>query len=405
MKRAHPLGVSSGKEAQQRFNPGKKLRSMLSEPRGGLHVLAVFPLALTCACAANAPRAALPVPAFGIDTGFAITADSFTTDQTARPSFEGFMDLPGASRLQRKIVRGRFLAPDRERWDGFRVFVRSAWRTDSAQISPIGEFSVALSDVTADSADLIVRATAKAPAYHTARIGVDARGSGLNAAIVLVPTHWTINAGTYTGTTVRITPRAVTTRGSDRSRFARFHRVDGNATWKSVGWRATDFPLALVFARDSTGPPVAPDDSAAFWRAVHLLETDLGAEFFRPAMLYEVIELDARVMVRIDPELHANGVTSVAWGPRANLYGVEVAFRSVMHLHDRGIVMHELLHALGFGHTSAWSSLMRASARHAARATPEDVAYVQMLLRLRHVESASGALHGLMAATSAEQEP
>ncbi|MBC7789235.1 MAG: hypothetical protein H7Z74_04770 [Anaerolineae bacterium] len=308
--------------------------------------------------------------------------------------------------FQRRIVRGRLLAPDRERWDGLHIFVRSAWRTDSARISSTGEFSVPLSDVTTDSADLLVRrANAKAPAYHTARIGVRMPNASVLTAIVLIPTQWTIRIGTHAGTTIRISPRAVTARGLDRSRFARFHRANENSPWKSVGWRAADFPLALAFARDSAGPQISPADSAALWRAVRLLEADLGAIYFRPAMLYEVIERDARVMVRIEPELHANGVTSVAWGPLSNLHGVELAFRSVRHLHDAGISMHELLHTLGFGHTSSWYSLMRASERRAARATPEDVAYVQMLLRLRQLEATSGVLHGLMAATAGVTEP
>ncbi|MGI9077816.1 MAG: hypothetical protein ACR2G6_10915 [Gemmatimonadaceae bacterium] len=373
------------------------------KPRVDVRILALFPLALVCACAAKLPHIALPVPVLDLDAGFAVAADSSIPDLTERPAFDGLMDLLEPSRLQRKIVRGRLLAPDRERWDGFHILVRSAWRIDSARISPIGDFSVALSDVTADSADLLVRGATRASAYHTVRIGLETRGA--NAATVLVPTHWTINAGTYTGTTVRISARAVTSRGLDRSRFARFHRADDNAQWKSVGWRAMDLPLSLVFARDSAGPVVAPRDSAAFWRAVRLLEVDLGSEFFRPAMLYEVVESDSRVVVRIDPELHANGVTSVAWGPRANLYGVEVAFQSVRQMHDRAIAMHELLHTLGFGHTSSWYSIMRAGARRAARATAEDVAYVQMLFRLRQIETTSGALHGLMAAIMAHQEP
>ncbi|MBA3560508.1 MAG: hypothetical protein H0W30_18145 [Gemmatimonadaceae bacterium] len=322
-----------------------------------------------------------------------------------RPSFEEVMGLLHPSRLQRKVVRGRLLAPDRERWDGFQIFIRSAWRTDSGSLSSAGEFAVGLSDVTADSVDLIVRSTSRVPAYHSVRIGTEARDPEFNAAILLVPTLWTITTGNYAGIAIRISARAPIVRGADHSRFARFHRANGSARWKSVGWRPADIPLALVFARDSMGPAIAPADSAAFWRSVRLLEADLGAKFFHPAMSYEVIENDAKVIVRIDPELHANGVTSVGWGPRANLQGVEMAFRSVRHLHDRAIVMHELLHTLGFGHTSAWNSLMRASTRRAARATPEDVAYVQMLLSLRQIEVTSGALHGLIAATASQQEP
>jgi len=323
----------------------------------------------------------------------------------APPSFEENLGLLDYARLQRKVVRGRLLAPDRERWDRFQIFIRSAWRTDSARVSSTGEFMVTLSDMTADSADLVVCETGSTPAYHAARIGLETLDAGINPGILLVPTLWTITAGNYAGIPVRISARAAVARGPDHSRFARFHRDDGNSRWKSVGWRAADLPLALVFASDSTLPAIAAADSAAFWRSVRLLEADLGAELFRPAMSYEVIESDARVMVRIDPELHANGVTSVGWGPRANLLGVEVAFRSVRHLHDRAIALHELVHALGFGHTSGWHSLMRASTHRAARLTPEDVAYVQMLMRLRQIEMTSGALHGLMAATESQQRP
>lgn len=70
------------------------------------------------------------------------------------------------------------------------------------------------------------------------------------------------------------------------------------------------------------------------------------------------------------------------------------------------LVIHELMHALGVGHTCAWRSvaadLRRCPGRRSPVPTAEDVAYTQVLYRVRHLQTARGARWGLEAALAGE---
>jgi hypothetical protein len=52
-------------------------------------------------------------------------------------------------------------------------------------------------------------------------------------------------------------------------------------------------------------------------------------------------------------------------------------------MHSSHIVSHEMMHALGFGHTSQWNSIMNSGYGAPASLTVEDVAYAQYAFELR----------------------
>src|SRR6476620_9915424 len=91
----------------------------------------------------------------------------------------------------------------------------------------------------------------------------------------------------------------------------------------------------------------------------------------------DIIVVDTKNMANDD------GMTLVTWSTPGGIYDARVFVRSTSTLHSSRVVAHEMMHALGFGHTSAWSSIMNSGAASPARLTAQDVAYAQFALELR----------------------
>jgi len=87
------------------------------------------------------------------------------------------------------------------------------------------------------------------------------------------------------------------------------------------------------------------------------------------------------VVVDVKPMATSAGMTLVTWSARGSLYEPRVFLRSTSLLRDERIVTHEMMHALGFGHTSAWHSVMNSAGP--SRVTVTDVAYAQRALYSR----------------------
>jgi len=134
------------------------------------------------------------------------------------------------------------------------------------------------------------------------------------------------------------------------------------------------------------------------------MTSDLGMAVFRPATITpaadpeDVIIVDVRLIAGID------GVSRITWKPSGELFDVRVTFREAGTLHDGPVVIHEMMHALGFGHTKAWKSVVNPSPYgRLTRLSPDDVAYaeVAMVLRMKHEQSEMRRLIRL----AVEQEP
>ena len=91
----------------------------------------------------------------------------------------------------------------------------------------------------------------------------------------------------------------------------------------------------------------------------------------------------------------AEGHTFLASAAEGNANDGVVLFRHSSTLHDAHVVTHELLHLIGFGHTSAWETVSIPSGGSEPRLTPQDVAYVQLAYRLRRIQRETGARPGL----------
>lgn len=182
-----------------------------------------------------------------------------------------------------------------------------------------------------------------------------------------------IEAGSYAGTAVPVG------RGSASRKGSRFWRLTTRRDGGIVGWNPSRFPIGVALRPDRG---ISPEDSIAFWKILDQIQADLGVRVFSPATMGKNDDPDDVIVVDTRPMAADDGVTLVTWTSNGLLYDVRVFFRSSAKLRDAGVVTHEMMHALGFGHSADRGSIMNASPA-TERLTQQDVAFVQLALRSR----------------------
>ncbi len=193
-------------------------------------------------------------------------------------------------------------------------------------------------------------------------------------------------------------------------------RANGRAGYLAQ-WPDSLMPIAVFFDRvNSTGGLITANDSVDFWHAVALMEESLGRDVFRVAdssgqsALRTGLYRGAIAITKRDLDEERGGYAGVGGAEFACTPFVGSCPPPVIPLHagivglssSRGqqnfrsvqVVQHELMHAMGFGHTCYWSSVMAAYAASDARnadclrvmnteisnqlgMTPSDVAYYE----------------------------
>jgi hypothetical protein len=104
---------------------------------------------------------------------------------------------------------------------------------------------------------------------------------------------------------------------------------------------------------------------------------------FAPVTLAADSDPDDVIVVDIRRFGNEEGKTLVTWSTNGALYDARVYLRSTATMHDPRTVTHEMMHALGFGHTSMWLSVMNTSSYSPDHLTVDDVAYAQFALSSR----------------------
>jgi len=123
------------------------------------------------------------------------------------------------------------------------------------------------------------------------------------------------------------------------------------------------------------------------------MEADFGVDLFKPAQVEDSVYYDHTIVVTVRP-ISSDGLTFITWDGSGSVFDGDVRFRSATALSDARLVTHEMLHVLGFGHTTEWRSALN---RHSStdRLSLEDVAYAQMTYRVRDEQRARDATIGL----------
>lgn len=313
-------------------------------------------------------------------------------------------------------VSGRLHAADLGSPEGALVYFRSGALLDSAYADPDGRFSLSLSRPPEGEIELTVAPTGGPERYYPSRVTLrrGARTTGL--ALVLVPRRWTIYAGTLAGTVVDVDLRGATAKACG-SCSAFYRSVQGDSLpGPPPGiptWPERAYPLRVAFDRIH-GHRITPGDSVVFWRITRGLEEFLGRPLWRPARLEEVLEPvdeDPRgsVLIFVDPSLRSTGLGSSA-AQGGDIMASAVHFqRASLWSEPSGtaLVSHEMVHALGFGHTCSWRSVVadydRCRGLSAPAPTPTDVAHIQLLWRIRAMERTLGVSTTISGALAGER--
>lgn len=220
--------------------------------------------------------------------------------------------------------------------------------------------------------------------------------ASLPGALESQDSAWIIRGGTYSGRSVSI-DRSLA--GRKPSRFWRLTGSRGER--RIVGWNPSDLP-ALIALRPGR---ITSSDSAAFWSIVREMESDLGIHLFEPASLDDDPDPRNVIVVEVKSMAGDDGVTYITWSSTGAPYDVRVYLRSPASLHDSRVVTHEMMHALGFGHTSSWQSVMNGGTRGPPRLTAEDVAYAQAAFESRLFDEKSDMWARVALAVSREDSP
>lgn len=331
--------------------------------------------------------------------------------------------LPLAAQ-EEAVLRGRVVAADGGRTDSLRAFVRwraagdTALRVDSAAVDSAGRFALPVSPGAEDSLELIVDAADRARrTYYPALARIPLRHASTDQGFVMVPRTWTIPAGRYAGRAVEIRPYRAATPVCDRcSVFWVRAQAQGQDPVPYQGWPLSRFPLRVGFDREHSIPAGTAPDSGAFWRAVEEMEEAFGMDLFRPVRYTQTLAQgldddtpDDVVLVMIDTSLQVTGLTMIlARRGNVDFAGVSLQRRREMRSeYAVELVAHEMMHALGFGHTCGWRSVVASQQQcphlRASAPTPEDVAHAQVLYRVRELQRGGGYRWGLDAATAGDR--
>lgn len=299
---------------------------------------------------------------------------------------------------------------------GLVVRVRAAAFADSVVLDSAGRFSLSV-PARADSAELVVDAAGGAERrYHPALARLARADVAAEQRFVMVPREWRIAEGAHAGTTVEISVHRAF--GGPCAGCSGFYARDPALTapaWppRFRAWPQRAFPLRVAFDRGYSGASIQPADSAAFWEVAAAVEEAFGSDLFRPVRYYETMPLDNRydysVLVLADPGLGDNAGLTTLISERGEIVHASMRLRRRPSAFAGPHVMaHELVHTLGFGHTCAWRSVVadvrRCEMLSAPSATPEDVAYGQLYLRVRSLQRSRGARWGMEAALAGEQQ-
>lgn len=295
------------------------------------------------------------------------------------------------------LLTGRLVALDCQPVTGVRVIVH--WTATSAMldiadtlaVDSTGRFGTLARDVGADSIRLSIEASGDSPYFAASFVVPNARATEEEIRVLLVPRRWTIHRGRFAGATVSIDPANALRRVPGHGSFGRV------AASRIVGWRPVSFPIPIVF-QPYRGRSISSSDSIAFWQAARDVEEAIGGRFFVPWNDTTMHDGIFPVDVHIDPRTRGAGLAFVSYDREGNIFEGSIRFRESLEMHLPGVVEHELMHILGFGHTLAWPSAMDARPTTNRGVTADDVAYAQLLMTVREMERDGLVIGGLVEA-------
>jgi hypothetical protein len=291
----------------------------------------------------------------------------------------------------------------------------SSTRDYTAPLDATGAFSVGapLTFGPTDSATVVVDVPSGARRYHPTFARVAAtRVASTALRPMLVPENSVFSTPAYPSSTVAV---------SLQSAFQRVCTDDTNANcnsffpqiWKSsvALWSDADLPIPLAFYTGASTSPITASDSVALWGVIAQMQNELGRTLFVPAALSSLTPPDANgysrkaALVWVDSTLSGfSGYTNWIWDGNFNMLATKTRVTRNSALASRSLMTHELLHALGFHHTCAWTTVMGGyGCSSAAGATKADAAGFALAYQTRRTILANAPTTTLADALRGEQ--
>lgn len=181
-----------------------------------------------------------------------------------------------------------------------------------------------------------------------------------NVGVVTAPNVVTIPTGSFAGQQVVISlAKARAPSGDGNSSF--YNRYVYPVRGFFVG-DYVSYPVPAAFCRSQFNYPITAKDSAQFWVWITDLHQKFGRQLLRPANEQEVCGLNGAprkgISVVIDTTWTVSGGGVDNQVSRDYVSGrIIINSINVFHI-DNFVIQHEMIHALGFGHTCSWSSIM-----------------------------------------------
>jgi hypothetical protein len=290
---------------------------------------------------------------------------------------------------------GRIIAADSGSLDGVHVVAVDARGTYEALVDSSGVFVGSFPSPPVSRVTLRVFSDSATRRYHTSVITLGAGVPSTPTRVVIVPTHWRIRGGTFDGREVAIDPVRATTRSGEGTGYWRLTRRSQLAG-RAVAWIADSFPVRVAFRHERGDPLISASDSTRFWAMATGLEQLLGRSLFRPASFEEVDGGADGIFVTVNYRMSAAGKTFVTFDASGRIYEALVTLGRREYLGESRIATHELLHAIGFGHTGAWSSVMGPNTSGVDSPSVEDIAYAQVYYAISRLQREKEAPFGIL---------
>jgi hypothetical protein len=292
------------------------------------------------------------------------------------------------------VFGGRIIAADGGPLDGVHVVAFDSRGSYETVMDSSGMFVGSFPAVPTSRVTLRVFSDSTAPRYHTSVITLGPGVPSDPTRIVLVPVRWRIQGGPFDGREVPIDPARATMSPGDGPGFWRLTRR-GRWAGHAVSWVVDSFPLRVAFRHERGDPNVSAGDSIRFWEMARNLETLLGRRLFRPASFEEVDAGADGIFVTVNRWMPSAGKTFVTYDESGRIYEALVMVGQTEYLGQSRVATHEMLHALGFGHTRGWTSVMGPNAAGVDSPTAEDVAYAQLYYAISELQRSREARLGI----------
>lgn len=322
---------------------------------------------------------------------------------------------PGVGRLRGQVIP---VGPDTP--SPLRLRVSSTVDTLTREISTDTRFSMNFDpeDSVEQVVILIEEVGDSTSRFHPAYFPLPMEAAPEFIDILLIPTTWTVQKGVYAGETVDISVNAALTAPPRAQPGYLWSRIGASSFRANFAvWEEEDRPIPVVFTNHQAETnPIASEDSLRFWEELEEMERVFGRDLFVPRSAAEIgwgsegkpLYQNGTILVHIDSDVPYGGLFRSApeswewpttetspWDTpppsRFNAVGGPIeagfnrysqdTFRDLDHSFAGYTIRHEMMHAMGLGHTCFIHSIMAYGCGDASLSvtpTAHDVAYWEL---------------------------